>query len=144
MNFRRSFIRGAGAMLIGFASLLMLGCVNVSRVDYDDDRRAAVAQTENFHRLFSEQKFESIWELTDEQARKTKSKDALIGALTAQRNNRGRVMSSSPVQSNVEARGLYREVRVAFRTKFENSESVETFTWYVSDGKARLFAYESQ
>lgn len=126
------------------ATLLAAGCMNVSRISFDEDLKTATRGSDAFHKMFNEQKFDEIFNSTDERARQTKSKDALIALLSNLRNDRGPVMESGLTESKIEVRPSYREVHTTYRTKFEKVEAIEKFVWYVSDGKARLFSYETE
>jgi hypothetical protein len=136
------FFLKTGSLCI--VTLLSLCCLTVSRVEFDVDRQTAVRETDNFHRLFNEQRFEDIYELTDRRARETKSKQGLISILAGLRSERGPISKSDVIDAKIEVRSTYREVHLAFRTKFEKGEAVEKFTWYVSDNEASLFSYETE
>jgi hypothetical protein len=139
---KRIFFLKAGSLCI--VTLLSLCCLTVSRIEFDEDRQTAVRETDNFHRLFNEQRFEDIYELTDKRASETKSKQGLISILSGLRNERGSASKSEVIDAKIEVRASYREIHLVFRTKFENGESIEKFTWYVSNDKASLFSYETE
>lgn len=119
-------------------------CLQVSKVNFDEDRQRAVSSTNEFHALFNDQRFEEIYGMTDERARESKNKDGLISILTTLRNERGRVTKAELIDTKIEPKSTYREVHLSFRTKFENAETIERFVWYVSDKKAALFSFESE
>lgn len=133
------FVTKYGAICI--VNFLFIGCVSLSTVRYDEDRETAIQATKQFHQLLNENRFEEIFELTDERARRTKSKDALISILTTLRKEQGSVLRSDLKDSEIQVRSTYREVHLKLNTTFENETVVEIFVWYVANNKASLFSY---
>lgn len=124
--------------------LFLMCCVSISPFKFNKDRDNAINATNDFHNLFNHHRFEEIYGLTDKRARETKSKDSLISILSFLRDERGRVLNSELIDTDIQTRPTYRELHLSFRTKYENTEKIERFVWYVSDNQARLFSFVSE
>ena len=112
----------------------------VTPVRYDEERVSAAAATGRFVTLFNEQMFEAIYAMTDERAKATKSKSALIEILSGLREDRGKILNLDREDSLGKPGDGYIEVTLRFKVKFERSENHMTFVWYVSGGEAKLFS----
>jgi hypothetical protein len=121
--------------------VILSGCsFKVSSVRYDQERTVSYAATDRFVSLFNDGKFDEIYEMTDERAKATKSKTALIGLLSGLRDDRGKIVNLERADSSAALREGYVEVTLKFNIKFERSENRTTFVWYVANGKAALFS----
>lgn len=56
-------------------------------------------------------------------------------------SNYGVSKKSIIIDSKVIPRAAFSEVRLTYKTNFENGEQYEQFVWYVDDGRAGLFSY---
>lgn len=112
----------------------------VSSVRYDEERVVAYAATDRFVTLFNDQKFEEIYQMTDERAKATKSKTALVALLSGLRDERGRIVNLERSDSIGKPGDGYIEIALEFRVKFERSANRMRLIWYVSNGKANLFS----
>lgn len=119
-----------------------INCVPVTPVDSSDDMEVASHAVENFHKLLNEQRYEELYELTDDRAKATKSKEAFLRVMGEVRSRFGECVESSLVDVNVVARAAFQEVRLTYRSKFEKAIRNEGFVWYVENGKAKLYEYE--
>lgn len=128
------------ATSLALISLLSACGVKVSTVRYDQERVFAYAATDNFVRLFNDGKFEDIYDMTDQRARATKSKTALIAMLSGVHDNWGKIDHLERGDSSATLRDGFVEVILKFKIKFERSENRAEFVWYVTDGKANLFS----
>ncbi len=135
MNHRISLV----AILFAF-SLSTACSFKVSSVRHDQERAIAYEATDHFVSLFNDRKFEEIYEITDERAKATKSKAALVALLSGVHDNWGKIINLERADSSATLRDGYIEVTLPFKTKFERSENRMTFVWYVSNGKASLFS----
>lgn len=128
--------------LISFTLILLCsGCwFKASTIRYDQERVVSYAATDRFVSRFNDRKFEEIYEMTDERAKATKSKAGLIALLSAVHDDRGKILNLERADSSASMRDGYIEVILQFKAKFERSENMMSFIWYVSDGNAALFS----
>jgi hypothetical protein len=113
---------------------------NLSTVRYDEERVVAYAATDRFVSLFNDRKFEEIWAMTDERAKATKSKTALIALLSGLRDDLGKIVNLERTDSLGKPGDGYVEITLQFKIKFERSDNRMSFVWYVFNGKASLFS----
>lgn len=135
---RKSF--GIILSLVTAAVFVGAGCsLKFSTVKYKDDQQNAIAGTKKLHDMFNDGMYDAIYEMADDRAKQTKSKDALIAVFTRLQSERGRILDADLTDAKVEPRAAYREVHLTFHTRFENGESKEDIVWYVSSEKAAFF-----
>ena len=129
-------------VLVSTTVFAVAGCsLKFGTIRYKDDQQNALNATKKFHDLFNNGLYESVYEMADDSAKKTKSKEALITVLARLRDEKGLILNTELIDAKVEPRALYREVHLTFQTKFEHGDSKENITWYVSNEKAAFFTF---
>lgn len=120
---------------------LYSGCISIKPVYNEEERKIAETATKKFQQLYNEQKFEELYDLTDQRARATKKKEDFLKLMNIGFSSNGQNKKSEIVDSKVIPHASFSEVQLLYKTSFEKSEQYEQFTWYVEDGKAGLFSY---
>jgi hypothetical protein len=127
-------------ILFFIAALILTACAK-SR-----DQRLAEEVVENFHRLYNQQNYEEIFNSAHEEAKRTKSKEALGLALAQSFEKYGKHLSSelvytkiTPVSANESSNPNEKKVELAYKSKFENGERNETFLILSNGEKASLY-----
>lgn len=138
MNFKLTLLIGLMTVILTF-----FGCFSIKPIYHKEEKKLAENETKIFHQLYNEQKFEEIYELTDQRARVTKEKKDLLNLMNVVFTNHGRISSSEIIKAEVVPHASFSEVQLLYKTKFEKGEAYENFTWYVENGKAGLFSYST-
>jgi hypothetical protein len=103
------------------------------------DTAIANKTVEDYHRLYNEQNYEEIFNHAHEEARRTKSKEALGLALAESFRVFGKHRSSELFYSKVSAvNDKERQVELVYKSKFENGTRNETFLIINDDQKGAL------
>ena len=119
-----------------------VSCISIKPIYNDEEIKTAEAAVKKFHQLLNEEKYEELYNMTDEQARATKSKDAFFQLMKNVHSQLGNVSSSEKINSTAKSQAASTVVEMIYQTKFENGEIKEKFVWIVSDDKAGLFSFE--
>ena len=116
-------IRYKSAVLFFIAALFLSACAG-SR-----DQKLAEEVVDRYHRLYNEQNYEEIFNTAHEEARRTKSKEALGFALAQSFEKYGRHLGSELVYTKIQPvpHSAEKQVEFAYRSKFENGTRNETF-----------------
>lgn len=93
------------------------------------DRRLAEEVVAKYHELYNEQNYEEIFNAAHEEARRTKSKEALGFALAQAFEKYGKHLGSELVYTKIQpvANSPEKQVELAYRSKFEKGARNETF-----------------
>src|SRR5215204_61426 len=129
--------------LIPFVITIFLfsACASIKFGSNSDDKKLAQNVVNEYHKLYNEQNYEEIFNAAHEEARRTKSKEALGLALAQAFEKYGKYVSSELVYSKVETvNANERQVDFAYRSKFENGTRNETFLIVTNDQKGALYA----
>jgi hypothetical protein len=104
------------------------------------DRQLAEEVVEKYHKLYNEQNYEEIFNTAHEEARRTKSKEALGFRLAEAFEKYGRYLSSELVYTKIQPipNSTERQVELAYKSKFENGTRNETFLIVTNDEKGAL------
>ncbi len=94
-----------------------------------------------FHQLFNEQKYQEIISGADPDMLKASPEAKIIELLQAVNRKLGSVKQSNTINWNVNSFNLETRVVLVQNTTFEKGSGTETFTYRISDGKARLLGY---
>ena len=128
------------AILIFIFALIFSACAK------NRDQQLAEPVVENYHRLYNEQNYEEIFNTSHEQARKTKSKEALGLALAQAFEKYGKYVSSeliytkvTPVNAKESDNPNEKKVEFAYKSKFEKGVRNETFLIVTDGQKAALY-----
>jgi hypothetical protein len=122
--------------LLFFIFVLVFSACRAEKVEnYENDKKLAAAAVEKYHRLYNEQKYEEIFNSAHEDARRSKSKEGLGFVLAQSMEKYGRHLGSEMVFSKVKILNeKERQIDLAYRSKFERGERIETFL-IVTDGR---------
>ena len=105
------------------------------------DQRLAGEVVEKYHKFYNEQNYEEIFNTAHEEARRTKSKEALGLRLAEAYEKYGRYLSSELVYTKIQnINERERKIEFAYRSKFENGTRNETFLIVADDRKAALYS----
>ena len=105
----------------------------------NSDQRAAEAVVDRYHELYNEQNYEEIFNAAHEEARRTKSKEALGLALAEAFRIYGKHLSSEPVYTKTQkVNENERQVELVYKSKFEKGTRNETFLIVTNDRTAAL------
>src|SRR5690349_86061 len=116
-------IRHKSAVLFIICALFLAACAG------NRDQRLAEEVVENYHKLYNEQNYEGIFNAAHEEARRTKSKEALWLALAQTFEKYGRHQSSELVYKKIQPvpNSSDRQIEFAYKSKFEKGTRNETF-----------------
>lgn len=123
-----------------FTILLLTCAVFFAACAENRDRRLAEEVVEKYHKLYNEQNYEEIFNTAHEEARRTKSKEALGFRLAEAYEKYGRHLSSELVYTKIQPvpNSTERQVEFAYKSKFENGTRNETFLIVTNDQKGAL------
>lgn len=122
--------------------LIFSGCISIKPIYYEQEIKKADLAVGNFHQLLNEEKYEELYNLTDEGARAIKSKTAFLELMKQVHLQLGNVLNSTKTNEKATSQALSTKIELTYRTKFERSEQKEKFIWIVDDKGAGLFSYE--
>ncbi len=124
------------------AVLSLQACGFIKVTNFENDKKLAEKTVENFHKLYNEQKYEQIFEAAHEDAKRTKSKEALGFVIARELEESGRHLSSELVYSSVKVLNeKERQVDLVYRSKFEKAERIETFLIVTTDQTGALHTF---
>jgi hypothetical protein len=103
----------------------------------------AVAKTEvaHFRELMVMQRFAEIFADASDDLKKATTEQGLVRLLAAVNGKLGAVKTAEDNGWNVNFNTSGTFVRLSFKTQFEKGTGVETFTYRITDGRARLTGY---
>ena len=114
-------------------------CASVKFDYYSDDEKRAQEVVDQYHKLYNEQNYEKIFNNAHEDAKSTKSKEALGYVLAEAFEKYGKYLSSELVYSKVSTIGTNeRQVEMVYKSKFEKGVRNETFLVVTNDEKGAL------
>ena len=123
--------------------LLCSTCTHVKSINLDpgnNEEKSAGNVVEQFHKLYNEQNYEEIFNTADEDAKRTKSKEALGLALAQSFEKYGKYLSSNLVYKKITTVDVAsRKIELAYKSKFEKGERNETFLIVTNDQKVALY-----
>ena len=98
-------------------------------------------QIPGFHQLFNERRFQDIVTSSDPDMIKASPEATIIELFEAIHRKLGTVTESTNMSWNVNTFNLETRVVLVQNTSFERGSGTETFTYRITDGKARLLGY---
>ena len=101
------------------------------------EQRAAEAVVDKYHELYNQQNYEAIFNAAHEEARRTKSKEALGLALAEAFRIYGKHLSSELVYTKTQ-KVNETQVELVYKSKFEKGTRNETFLIVTNDQTAAL------
>ncbi len=130
--------------IIFYLLLLVLqfqGC-KIKPVYFSADKNIAEKKVSEFHNLLDEQKYDSIYELTDKQTKEKIKKDDFVLMLKNVYFTSGKIKSSQLIDSKVTPQSSSRIVELTYQTNFENMYKKEKFYILIADELASISSYE--
>ncbi len=123
------------------ATVFSTACGSLKFISFNADQSRADKVVEKFHQLYNEQNFEEIYNSAHENAKATKSKEALSYFLAQTFEQFGKNLSSELIYSKVTIiNSAERQVECAYKSKFEKGERNETFLIVTNDEKGALYS----
>jgi hypothetical protein len=121
-------------ILIIFCGLFLTACAE------NRDQKLAAEVVDKYHRLYNEQNYEEIFNTAHEEARRTKSKEALGFRLAEAFEKYGRHLNSELVYTKIQPvpNSTEKQVEFVYKSKFENGIRNETFLIVTDDRKGAL------
>jgi hypothetical protein len=114
-------------------------CASVKFNYYSDDEKRAEKVVQQYHKLYNEQNYEEIFNNAHEDAKATKSKEALGYVLAEAFEKYGKYLSSELAYSKVTTISANeRQVEMVYKSKFEKGVRNETFLIVTTDEKGAL------
>ena len=104
-------------------------------------REIAEPEIPLFHERLDAGKFDLIYDNADAEFKKTVPKQKIEALFAAVGRKLGKHKSSKQVNWNVRTFNGVTNVALAYETEFTDGEATETFTFQVSNGKAKLMGY---
>ena len=121
------------------AVFLVLGVLFAAACTVSRDQQLAEEVVDNYHKLYNEQNYEEIFNTAHEDARRTKSKEALGLRLAEAFEKYGKHLGSELVYTKIKnINERERQIDLAYRSKFENGTRNETFLIVADDRKGAL------
>jgi hypothetical protein len=127
-------VRNAGVAMVGL--LLVASSCKLRLHYYDDDKKAAIAALEVFHRRLSAGEFEAIYADVGGELR-ARPKDVLLASMKATRDQWGKLVKAE-VKSTACFPG---EVKMLVQAEFEKGEAAEMMGWVLPDDEKPHLQY---
>jgi hypothetical protein len=112
-------------------------CVNIKPIHYDDDKAVARKKIEEIHQLYNQGNFTAVYELLTDRLKKEQSKDAFVASLAKLKEDNGRFLEATEIDSQLVPEAAFREVRLKYSSKYEKGWCNEGFALFV-DGKGAV------
>jgi hypothetical protein len=130
-------------LLIVLLVFVTFSCVSVKPIYYEDDKKIADNYVKEFHNLYNNRDYKKIYEMFSDKIKKQQSKEQFIFALEKQQNEKGKVVKSEIIKSEIKPLASYRLVHSFYKTTYEKAVKYEEFDCLV-DGENTLFDYYGQ
>ena len=120
-------------------TILFIIAALLTACDRNRDQRLAEEVVDKYHKLYNQQNYEEIFNTAHEEARRTKSKEALGLALAEAYRKYGKHLGSELVYTKIQkVNERERQVEFAYKSKFENGSRNETFLIVTNDRTGAL------
>jgi hypothetical protein len=129
-------------LLLVLLCCALAACLSVKPVYYEQEISKADAAVGKFHQLLNEGKYEELYDLTDEEAKKIKSKTDFLSVMEQVHTQFGKVSEAAKIDAKATSQAASTKIEMVYQTKFEKAELKEKFVWIVSDKNVGLYAYE--
>jgi hypothetical protein len=113
----------------------------VSCSNFTEGKPAAEKAVINFHSLFNQQNFRSIYENTHEKFKKGVTEKEYTQLLETIHRKLGKETKTTNKSWYVKTHNLTTYVTLGQETTYENGKGIETFVYIINDSKAFLFNY---
>jgi hypothetical protein len=122
------------------AILLFISALFFAACAANRDQKFAEEVVEKYHKLYNEQNYEEIFNTAHEEAKRTKSKEALGFRLAEAFEKYGKYLGSELVYTKIQPvpNSVERQVELAYKSKFENGSRNETFLILTNDRSGAL------
>jgi len=125
--------------------LLCLSLVFIFALSGCSDLAAAKPAAEDamvdFHNLYNEKQFKSIFDSSHDEFKKASNFESFSEFMEAVHSKLGNMVSTENHNWNAKSFNLTTTMVLQQKTTFENGVGIETFTYRIEDEKAILFAY---
>lgn len=128
---------------IAFTLLFSSGCVSVTPIYYDDDKKISQQQVEKFHQLYNDENYAEMYKVMSLETRKVLSQESFVKKFEQTRSDLGKVIKSDLVKSDVKPKATTRIVELIYETEFENDKTKELFI-FSTDGKQAFIEVYNQ
>ncbi|MEO5860493.1 MAG: hypothetical protein ABIR33_16285 [Pyrinomonadaceae bacterium] len=119
---------------IMFCLIATSSCINVKPIYYDDDKAVARKTIEQIHQLYNQDDFRAVYDLLTDRLKKEQSREEFVASLKKLKEDNGRFLEKSEIDSQVAPQASFREVRLKYSSKYEKGWCNEGFALFV-DGK---------
>ncbi len=133
-------IRNQNYIIIFLSLLLMLFLVGCS--DFMEGKDAADKAVAEFHTLFNQEKFQSIYEKSHKKFKKEIKEEEFVQLLEAIHRKLGKVTNRTNTSWSVNTHDMTTDVTLQQETTYENGKGTETFLYIIEDSKAFLLSYD--
>jgi hypothetical protein len=130
-------------LLIILSVFVTTSCVSVKPIYYENDKKLADSYVKEFHSLYNNRDYKKIYEMFSDKIKKQQSKEQFISALEKLQNEKGKVVKSEIIKSEIKPLASYRLVHSFYKTTYEKAVKYEEFDCLV-DGENTLFDYYGQ
>ncbi len=103
------------------------GCVSVTPVYYDEDKKIVESQIKKFHELYNEENFKEMYEMNSLETKKVVTQEEFIKKFKQTRSELGKVLKSKIIKAKVKPQASSRLVEFVYETTFENGKVKELF-----------------
>jgi hypothetical protein len=109
------------------------GCERIKESLLAGDKAVAL-----YHNLYNQNNFSEIYESSEVELKKNTTKNQFIQTLTAIKQERGKVLSTTRTHFNVNFKNKNTTLTMQYLTRFTKGQDTETFILKVKDKKAYL------
>jgi hypothetical protein len=119
-------------------ALLLCGC-HVELGNYRDQLAAAETGVAEFRRLYNEQKFEALYDISAQEMRQTVTREDFVVAA----RHTAKVFGTHKATTRTVSACFPHQVRLVHLSVFEKGNATEMMVWVVRGGKASLLMYQA-
>lgn len=134
--------------IVGRGFIFLLGVSSIAcalsvKPIYNDKEQAKAARAVAvFHELHNAENYQGLYELLEDEARRSLSEEEFIAAAKQGHEKWGRVKSADLIQAKVFPHPIV-QVKVIYNVKFEKGDAQEWFTWNIHGDEVRLLQYQN-
>jgi len=134
-----------GLRSAGRIALLLLCSILLASCGLRKSRSLAEQGVREFHRLYDREKYEAIYDQSDDSMKKSMSRQDFVSYLRNLHSRLGTTRRTSTSGFSVNASpGQGASVELIMETEFDWGAAQERFLWLVEGGKAVLLAYSAE
>jgi hypothetical protein len=128
--------RRVSLFIATLASAALASCIKFGH--FEKDRAAAISATETLHRLYNEEKYDLLYQISSRALQQSITLAHFKASISSTKLQAGKQISSKLVASSC----LPNEVRLVYHSQFETGHFTESIMWSVPADTALLVMYQ--